>query len=783
MTNFYNWVRIRLIQSYSYLKALPAKTRMLVLGGWFSASILAFLFVLFLFTWLGFFGSLPDKQDLIEVKNPTASEVYSADSVLLGRYFFQERSNVSFSDFPTHVIDALVATEDIRFYNHHGIDFQSLGRVVIKGILFQNESAGGGSTLTQQLAKNLYPRKEYWFFSLLINKMRELIIASRIEKVYDKDSILTLYLNTVPFGGNAFGLEAAAQRFFSVSTNELSIDQSALLIGMLKATHGYNPRVYPDKARVRRNVVLAQFQKYKELDSDYIDSIQAMPIELKYSKITHHSGLAPYFREQVRSDVLKWCEEYNSTHEQPINLYTSGLKIYTTIDSRLQDYAEQAMERQMTKVQQSFLTHWSKTEPWQRYPEMINELIKKSNHYKSLKQTGIKHEEILVELNKPVLMNVFTWEGEKEIAMSPIDSIKHYLKFLNAGFLAMDPQHGAVRAWVGGINHEYFQYDHVRESTKRQVGSIFKPIVYATAMEQRAKPCSFTSAEKVTYTNMEDWAPENTEDNYGLKYSMPGALAKSVNTVSVRILEQAGIESTISLARKMGVKSNLRAVPSLALGTAEISMMEMVTAYSCFANEGRSVEPFYITSITNHESEILAEFKSSEQHQALTKENAELMVHMLRRAVNEGTSSSLRSQFGLTNDIAGKTGTTQSNTDGWFMAITPKLVMGAWVGGDDPRIRFRSTALGQGSRTALPIVGEFLKLCNSDKGLNSVTRAKFPELSSSQKRKIDCDLSKSDDTLLQRIFGKNDATEKKKEFGARDTGRKGIFKRLFGKRD
>lgn len=785
MIEFYNSVRIRLIQPYSYLMSLPFKKRILVFGGWLSGSAFAFVFILFLLTWLGIFGSLPGKRDLIEVKNPTASEVYSADSVLLGRYFFQERSNVSFSDFPKHVIDALVATEDARFYNHNGIDFRSLGRVVVKSILLQNESAGGGSTITQQLAKNLYPRKNYWFFSLLINKMREVIIALRLEKVYDKESILTLYLNTVPFGGNTFGLEAASQLFFSVPTKDLSIDQSALLIGMLKATHGYNPRVYPDKALVRRNVVLAQWQKYKELKPDYVDSIQAIPIELKYNKITHHSGLAPYFREQVRADVLKWCEDYNATHDQPINLYTSGLKIYTTIDSRLQGYAEQAMERQMTKVQQLFLNHWSKAEPWQHYPEMINEAIKQSNHYKSLKQSGMTHKDVLAELSKPAVMNVFTWEGEKEVSISPIDSIKHYLKFLNAGFLALDPKQGAVRVWVGGINHQYFQYDHVRASTKRQVGSIFKPIVYAAALERGQKPCSFISAEKITYTNMEDWAPENTEDNYGLKYSMPGALAKSVNTVSVRILEDAGIENAISLAHKMGVESSLNAVPSLALGTAEISMMEMVTAYACFANEGRTVAPIYITSITNHENEILSEFKSTESHQALTKENAELMVHMLRRAVNEGTSLRLRSQFGLANDIAGKTGTTQSNTDGWFMAITPKLVMGAWVGGDDPRIRFRSTAMGQGSRTALPIVGEFLVLCNNDTELNLITRAKFPELSSSQSRKIDCDLSKQDETLLERIFGRNEGNEKekRKEFGEGKTEKKGFFKKLFGKRD
>jgi penicillin-binding protein 1A len=777
MTDLQHWIGVRISKSYSYFKSLTIK-KVFVLGSWFAATLLSCFLILFFFTWLGVFGSLPGKQDLLEIKNPSASEVYSADSVLLGRFFYQERSNVSFSDFPAYVIDAVVATEDVRFYNHGGVDARSLGRVLIKSIVLQQESAGGGSTLTQQLAKNLYPRKNYWFFSLLINKMREMIIAWRLESVLDKDSILTLYLNTVPFGDNTFGLEAAAQRFFSVSVNRLSVNQGALLIGMLKATHGYNPRIYPDKALARRNLVLAQLEKYKELAPELIDSLQAMPIELNYNKITHHTGLAPYFREQVRSDLLKWCEQYNSTHEEPINLYSSGLKIYTTIDSRLQGYAEEAMEKQMATLQQTFLNHWGKTEPWQRYPEMLNEVIGKSERYKALKKNGMTHEEALVQMNKPSLLNVFTWAGEKEVTMSPIDSIKHYLKFLNSGFVALDPEQGAVRVWVGGINHEYFQYDHVRESTKRQVGSIFKPIVYTAALEKGEKPCSFTSAEKVTYTNMEGWEPENAEDNYGLKYSMPGALAKSVNTVSVRILEQAGIGSTISLAHKMGIKSSLQAVPSLALGAAEISMIEMVTAYACFVNKGRMIKPFYITSILSHENKSLAQFSSTKSQQAISSENAELMLHMLKRAVDEGTSSGLRSQFGLPNDIAGKTGTTQSNTDGWFMAITPKLVMGAWVGGDDPRIRFRSTALGQGSRTALPIVGQFLKLCNNDKELNSITRARFSELSPSQKRKIECDLYKTDGTLLEKIFGKRDE-EKQKEFGK--TEKKGLFKRLFGK--
>jgi penicillin-binding protein 1A len=758
-----------------YLRSLTFKKAM-ALGARVFVGLLAFLLLIFLSTWLGVFGSIPNRDDLLSVKNPMASEVFSADSVLLGRYFYQERSDIAFAAIPQHVIDAVIVTEDSRFFNHDGVDFRSLGRVFIKSILLQQESSGGGSTITQQLAKNLYPRKNYWFFSLLINKIRETIIAARLENVYDKETILTLYLNTVPFGDNTFGLEAAAQRFFSIPVKELSISQGALLVGMLKANYLYNPRIYPDQAKRRRNVVLSQLKKYNLLKSDLVDSLQVLPIELQYNKITHHTGLAPYFREYVRQHVLQWCEEYNTKHDQKINLYTAGLKIYTTIDSRLQQHAEKAMEHQMASLQKVFLRHWSKSNPWDQYPGMIQELVENSAHFQKLREQGLSTEAIMVEMNKPISMNIFTWDGEKQFTMSPLDSIKHYIKFLNSGLLAIDPQQGAIRVWVGGVNHQYFQYDHVRESTKRQVGSIIKPIVYATALEQGIRPCAFISAEKTTYTNVEDWAPKNSEDNYDLKYSMPGALAYSVNTVSVSVLEKAGIENTIAVARNMGITSPINPVPSLALGSPEISMMEIVQAYACFANEGKAVKSFFITSIVSHENKILEKFEPAKGEQAIDPENAALMLHMLRRAVKEGTSADLRRRFGLPNDIAGKTGTTQLNTDGWFVGITPKLVIGAWVGADDPRVRFRSTALGQGAKTALPIVGEFLQLSNQDNRLDFITQARFPELPYSLENKIDCDLYKKDNTLFKRIF-KNPDKEKKKEFGKE---KKGFFRRLFG---
>lgn len=779
MDNFLQKLSLLFSRVYHYFKPFTFKKFFVLISG-LAVTGLLLIFFLFLLVWSGILGSLPSKEELISIENPAASEVYSADSVLLGRYFIQERSNISFQQIPKHVADAVIATEDVRFYDHHGIDTRSLGRVLIKSLLLQNESSGGGSTITQQLAKNLYPRKDYWFFSLFINKMREMIIASRLEKTYDKSAILALYLNTIPFGDNTYGLEAAAQRFFSVRTKNLSIEQGAVLIGMLKATHSYNPRINPRQSLGRRNVVLGQMAKYNFLSPEKIDSLKSLPLELKYNKITHHSGLASYFREYIRPELLEWCKKYNAAHNSQLNLYTDGLKIYTTLDSRLQRYAEEAMARQMKATQARFDAHWKNRNPWQQYPTMIDEAVKKSDRYKNLKKQGLAEAEITKVMNKPIPMTVFTWDGEKELTMSPVDSVKHYLKFLNAGFLAMDPRNGEIMVWIGGIDHHYFQYDHVRESTKRQVGSTFKPIVYAAALEQGARPCEFISAAKTTYTNMEDWAPENTEDNYGLKYSMPGALTYSVNTVSVKVLEKAGIANTINLAHRMGITSNIEPVPSIALGTADVSVIEMVTAYSCIANKGVASEPKYLTTIANHKNEILERFTPAKQQQALSDESAQMILHMMKRVVNEGTAAGLRSRFGLQNDVAGKTGTTQSNTDGWFMAITPKLVIGSWVGADDPRIRFRSTALGQGARTALPITGDFLQTANRDGSLNSITHARFTALPTSLERRIDCDLSKEDGNIITRIFGRSDKEkEKKKEFGKKE--KKGFFRRLFDK--
>jgi len=737
----------RLIPSTLSQRQRIVRAVLLFLAGFIVMSVLFVGLV-----WVGVFGHVPTRSEVRDFRHQVATEVYSADSVLLGRYYFQERSTISAEAIPDRVKHALIATEDARFYKHGGIDTRSWFRVFFKGILFGDESAGGGSTLTQQLAKNLYPRQPHVMFSLLINKIQEMIIATRLEKVYSKDEILVMYLNTIPFGDNVYGIKTAAERFYSVPVNKLTTDEAAVLIGMLKATHTYNPRLFPERARQRRNVVLAQMERYDYLKPAEADKLQALPLKLRYQRLSHNAGPAPYFRAYLKSELLAWCQQHTKPDGTPYNLYTDGLKIYTTIDSRLQRYAEEAMVAHMKVLQNKFASQVDK----RSLNNAAASKLKSLPQYVAGLNEGHSKKEITADLKKRGMRKVFTWQGEQEQNISAYDSLLHHLKFLQTGVLAADPRTGAVKAWVGGIDHEFFQYDHVRETTRRQVGSTFKPIVYAAAIEQGVSPCEYTSARKTEYTNMEGWTPENThEESYDQKYSMEGGLAGSVNTVSVKLLEKAGIGNAIAIARRMGIRSELPAVPSIALGTPSISMMEMVAAYSVFANGGNYIKPAYLTAITTNQGEVLETFgKKNKPERALSKETADLMLHMLKRVVNEGTGSGLRSRYGLQNDLAGKTGTTQSNADGWFIGVTPKLVIGCWVGADDPAIHFRSTSLGQGAATALPIVAGMLQRMNRDAELRSITTAHFPALSPELADKLDCSMSRSDRNFFQRLFKK-----------------------------
>ena len=667
------------------------------------------LLVLFYFAvYIGLLGDMPSRRELKAVQNNTASEVYASDGTLLGRYYIQDRTNVKYADIAPAAIHALIATEDARFYKHSGIDVRSLGRVIVKTLLLQHESSGGGSTLSQQLAKNLYPRKNYWFWDMPVNKLREIIIAQKLEDIYSKEALLELYLNTVPMGGNLYGIERASQRFFSTSAGALKPEQAAVLIGMLKATTTYNPRLDAERSRQRRNVVLAQMGKYNYLTPAQVDSLKKLPLKLKYNYTTHNDGIATYFREHLRLELAAWAAGKKKKNGDPYNLYTDGLKIYTTIDAGMQRHAEAAVRKQMTLLQKQFDAHWRGRTPWGRNTQVLQAAMHRSDRYKKMMAAGKSESEITAAFRKPVPMQLYGWSGNSKKTMSPMDSLAYYERFLNTGLFSVEPHSGYVRAWVGGINHHIFKYDHVR--AKRQVGSTFKPFVYAAALEQGIQPCDYFPNERMMYPAYDNWSPRNADEQYGGEYSMRGALAHSVNTISAQIIMKAGVDKTVDMAHRLGISSTLPEVPSLALGTANLSLQEMVTAYATFANRGYHIDPVYILKITDRNGKVLREhIKDARAAKVLSEKTAAVMLYLMQGVVEEGSAAKLRSQFGLQMDIAGKTGTTQDYADGWFIGITPQLVTGVWVGGESPQVRFRSLALGQGAHTALPIWGDFIR--------------------------------------------------------------------------
>lgn len=707
------------------------------------------------------FGKLPTDDDLQTIQNFTASEVYTYDGILLGRYYVENRTNTTLDNINPAIAEALVATEDARFYEHDGIDRRSLARVLVKSILLGNESSGGGSTISQQLAKNLFPRQGYSVLTLPVNKIKEITVATRLEDMYEKDEILMLYLNTVPFGGNVYGIEAASKRFFNKSAKELKTEEAATLIGMLKATTYYSPRLYPDRSQQRRNVVLSQMAKYNYLTDAQRDSLQHQPLVLDYYNVTHNTGLAPYFREKLRGEVQQWLNAHPNEDGSTYNLYTDGLKIYTTLDARLQKHAEQAVAQHMKELQQDFFAHWKDKKPWGDDDRSLQQARRRSERYRLLKSLDKTDGEIDTIFNTPIPMTVFTWEGEQEKTMSPMDSIAYYQMFLSAGFLAVRPENGQVKAWVGGIDHKYFQYDHV--TARRQVGSTFKPIVYAAALENGEDPCDFIKNEKRVYEDYNDWSPGNSDGNYEGSYSMAGALANSVNTVTVELMMRTGVENVVDLAHQMGIESDLPDKPAIALGTADLSLYEMLTVYGTLVNQGVRVKPSYLLGIEDKDGNVIAKFDDKpEAERALSRETADLMVNMLKNVVDTGgTARRIRYKYGLRNDLIGKTGTTQSHADGWFIGATPKLVFGSWVGADNRLVRFRTIHEGQGANTALPIVALFLDGFNKDETFKNIRYARFPEPSRGVRAQLDCPFYDDDKPgLFERIFAGKDEEEK-----------------------
>lgn len=686
-------------------KKKPGKTGLLKLL-FHSATVLFFLAVLFfVLVFIGIFGPVPSKEQLQKINNPVASEIFSADGKVIGRYYIENRSNVSFDEISPNVINALIATEDSRFYEHRGIDEIALFRVFVKSILLQNRSSGGGSTLSQQIAKNLYPRTDYGFFSLPVNKLREAIIAYRMERIYTKEEILTLYLNTVPFSENIFGIDVAAERFFSKSPKNLEIQEAAVLVGMLKANNYYNPHNNPDRAKERRNVVLDQMANNGFITVAEAEKYKALPLVVKYSVITYNQGPAPYFAEMLRPQLVKWCNQNKKENGEPYNLFTDGLKITTTIDYSLQLYAQQSMKEHMKNLQSVFDSHWKSRDLFKENPDIL--------------KSALRNKEVAgKKTDEKIRASLFTWNGLKDTTITRLDSLKHYLKLLNTGFIAIEPQTGALKAWVGGIDFRFFKYDHV--TAPRQTGSAFKPFVYLAALESGITPDKYYPNQQKVYTDYQNWSPQNSHGDYGGYYSMKGALAQSLNTISVEVLLDAGISNAIDVIENLGISAELPEYPSLALGVASVSLKEMVEAYATIVNDGKPVKTFYLTEIADSNGKVLEKFSYTPASEpVVSAENCRAVINMMQAVITDGTGKGIRTRFGVEGDFAGKTGTTQENSDGWFIGLTPNLVTGCWVGADDPRVHFRTITYGQGAFMALPIVGGFFsKTYNNPKYSN-----------------------------------------------------------------
>ncbi len=694
------------------------------------------------------YQSVPDYSELREIRHHQASIVLAADGRQLGSYFTQNRTRIGIDDISSDFIDALIAVEDVRFHNHNGIDFRALARVSIKTILLRQD-AGGGSTLTQQLVKNLYPRTGNGKLGLITDKLREMLTAVRLEKLYNKDEILELYLNTVSFGEETFGIETASHRFFNKPSLQLEPEEAALLAGLLRAPGYYNPNRHPERAENRRNTVIRQMEKYNFITPDQAEKYTDKPLHINYLKISTHEGMAPHFREHIRQELERLLNETPAANGKFYNLQTDGLIIQTTIDPAIQSAAEKALKKQVHALQDRFDAAYDRELLVDNHP-FIRRAWQSSPHYRNLTELGKSDQEIEQIFHQPQSMTLFTWDGEVEKEISPHDSLKHYLTYLHAGMIALSPHTGEVKAWAGGIDHKYFQYDHVK--SQRQSGSAFKPVVYAAALESGRKPCDYQRNLLNQYRAYEDWTPRNVREEYGGYYSLQAALSGSINTIAVDLLMDTGIDKIREKASKMGIDSNIPAEPSIALGTANVSLLELTQAYGVFASGGYRTKPYYIEAIYSSDGTLLYEFdnpnRSNQRERVLSEESAGGMIAMLSKAVDEGTGSQLRSQYGIEYALAGKTGTTQHYSDGWFIGITPDLVFGTWTGAWNPGIRFPNE-MGYASQTALPIAGEFL-VNISDNAAQESFASQFHDYQNSHNFSLICE-DYRDDTFRDRV--------------------------------
>lgn len=697
------------------------------------------LILFFLFASWGFFGSMPKFEDLENPDSNLATEVISTDGVTIGKFYSENRTPIKYSDLPKHLVDALVSTEDERFYEHSGID----GRGTMRAIVSVGTS-GGASTITQQLAKNLFHGSEGSTFlpMRIVQKAKEWIIAIKLERQYTKDEIIAHYLNTVDFVSNAYGIRSASNVYFNKEPKELTVEESAVLVGMLQAPSKYNPRFHPERALKRRNIVLGQMVKNDKLSEETKNTLSKKPIVLHYKPESHKEGTATYFREYLREWMKNWTKENKKADGSDYDIYKDGLKIYTTIDSRIQLYAEEAMEMHLKNLQQEFFTEQKKNKnaPFVRISDdetkkLLSQAMKTSERWRIMKDEGKSEEDIIKSFGVKTKMTVFTWKGERDTTMTPMDSIRYYKHFLQTGVMSMEPKTGHVKAWVGGINYKYFQYDHVGQGA-RQVGSTFKPFVYATAIEQlNMSPCDSIidapyTIPKGRHHVTETWTPNNSDHEYRGMVTLKKALALSINTVSAKLIDKVGPEAVAELTHKLGVNSKIPLQPSIALGAVEITVQDMVGAYSTFANQGVYVKPQFITRIEDKNGVVIYE-PIPESHDVLNKDIAFAVIKLLEGVTESGSGARLRTQGGghgynrvtgypyvFKNPIAGKTGTSQNQSDGWFVGMVPNLVTGVWVGCEDRSARFRGITYGQGATAALPIWAIMMKKCYEDKDLD-----------------------------------------------------------------
>jgi len=670
----------------------------------------------------GLFGDMPKLTQIENPENDLSSELIAADGVSLGRYFTYNRSQVSYDELSPDLVNALLYSEDHRFYEHSGLDFPAYLRVLYGILTFDQQ--GGGSTITQQLAKNLYTQNREMgldgslsrmggMVKRVIEKTKEWIISVYLEKNFTKEEILAMYLNTAFFSSNAYGIKVAAETYFNKEPDSLNIQESAVLVGLLQAITRFNPVLNPDNSLRKRNEVIAKLYRHRYIKTfEEYDSLIKLPIELEYAVENHNEGLATYFRSVIKNDLMAWCKENG------YDLEDSGLKIYTTIDSRMQRYAEEAVQESMGDLQKVFNEHWKGRNPWiddnrQEIKGFLESRIRQTDAYRTLvAKYGQKSDSVHYYLNVKRPMRIFAWNGERDTLFSFMDSLHYYKRFMHAGFMSMDAHTGEIKAWVGGINHKYFKYDHVRQG-KRQPGSTFKPFVYGLAMETGYSPCMefFDISPSFNLPEGGQYYPPNADGTRGSgeKMNLRQAMARSVNSITAQLLQRLQPDNVVKFAHRVGIDSHLDPVPSLCLGVNDVSLFELVGAYGTFVNSGIHTEPFYITRIEDKNGNVLENF-IPKTVEAISERTAYKMIHMLQGGVQEegGTSLGLPYELKVDNELGGKTGTTNQASDGWYVGVTKDLVSGAWVGGDERSIHFESWVMGQGGRTARPIWEKYM---------------------------------------------------------------------------